>query len=100
MVHLGQILSRYLLNKTVFIKNYIQARIKGLVPQIVLNNLDTPRLTDDQTLPCEGRIITMKEYASVLKSFQCSKAPGDDIIPIEFYITFWPIIRKTSHLVC
>ena len=57
-----------------------------------------PRLTDEQMFLCEERITT-KECTSVLKSFQCNKAPGNDGIPIEFYIKFWPIIRK-SFLNC
>ena len=44
-------------------------------------------------LSCEGK-ITAEECAKVLQSFQLNKAPGNDGIPVEFYIKFWPIISE------
>ena len=44
-------------------------------------------------LSCEGK-ITAEECAKILQSFQLNKAPGNDGIPVEFYIKFWPIISE------
>ena len=61
--------------------------------ELFLNNLNIPRLTEQQMLSCEGK-ITLEECAKVLESFQNNKAPGNDGIPVEFYKTFWPLISE------
>ena len=45
--------------------------------ELFLNNLNIPRLTQQQMLSCEGK-ITFEESAKVLESFQNNKAPGND----------------------
>ena len=59
--------------------------------ELFLNNLNIPRLTEQQTLSCKGK-ITLEECAKVLESFQNNKAPppplGNDGIPVEFYKAF------------
>ena len=47
-------------------------------------------------LSCEGK-ITAEECAKVLQSFQLNKAPGNDEIPVEFYIKFWQINKWTFY---
>ena len=53
-----------------------------------LGDLNIPKLSEEQRLLCEGE-ITSGECALVLESFQNSKSPGNDGIPIEFYRKFW-----------
>ena len=55
--------------------------------------LNIPRLSDEQMISCEGN-ITVEECAKVLQSFQLNKTPGNDGIPVEFYIKFWQIISE------
>ena len=52
-----------------------------------------PQLTDIEKQDCEGQ-ITVEECSAVLKSFQKNKTPGNDGLPIEFYITFWDKLCK------
>jgi len=61
--------------------------------EVFLNNLNIPRLTDEQTFSCEGQ-ITEEECVKALQSFQCNKAPGNDGIPVEFYNKFWAIVSE------
>ena len=53
-----------------------------------LGDLNIPKLSEEQRLLCEGE-ITSGARALVLESFQNSKSPGNDGIPIEFYRKFW-----------
>ena len=61
--------------------------------ELFLNNLNVPRLTEQQMLSCEGK-ITLEECTKALESFQNNKAPGNDGIPVEFYKNFWPLISE------
>jgi len=58
----------------------------------LLNNLNIPKLLDDEKLSCEGKIL-LKECKLILETFQNNKAPGNDGIPVEFYKIFWPLIN-------
>ena len=58
------------------------------------SDLDRVTLTEKQKLSCEAA-ISPEEFAPALDSFQNSKTPGNDGIPIEFYKTFWPIIGES-----
>ena len=49
-----------------------------------------PFLSEKQA--CEGE-ITILECENVLKSFKKNKSPGNDGLPVEFYITFWEDIK-------
>ena len=57
-----------------------------------LNNLDIPKLSEEQKISCEGK-ITPDECCRLLDTFQNNKTPGDDGIPIEFYKKFWPLVN-------
>ena len=57
-----------------------------------LKDLNIPKLSEEEKLSCEGR-ITLEECTLTLESFQNSKTPGNDGIPIEFY-------KKFSSLLC
>ena len=62
--------------------------------ELFLNNLNIPRLTEQQMLSCEGK-ITFEESARVLESFQNNKAPGNDGIPVQYFTKdFWPLISE------
>ena len=58
-----------------------------------LNNLDIPKLSEEQKISCEGK-ITPDECFRLLDTFQNKKTPGDDGIPIEFYKKFWPLVNE------
>lgn len=55
-----------------------------------LQNIKTPTLTDEEKLQCEGP-LTVEECNKTIKSFKNNKTPGNDGLPIEFYLKFWPI---------
>ena len=57
-----------------------------------LNNLDIPKLSEEQKISCQGK-ITPDECFRLLVTFQNNKTPGDDGIPIEFYKKFWPLVN-------
>lgn len=59
-----------------------------------LSNLDIPRLTEEQKLPCEGK-ITPEECAAEIENFQNNKSPGNDGIPVEFYKKFWSLLSES-----
>ena len=58
-----------------------------------LNNWNIPKLSDDEKLSCEGKIL-LNECKLILETFQNNKAPGNDGIPKEFYKLFWPLISE------
>ena len=48
---------------------------------------DIPKLSEIEKLTMEGA-ITLEECTSVIKTFALNKTPGNDGMPIEFYLTF------------
>lgn len=58
-----------------------------------LQCIETPTLTDDEKELCEG-LITTEECRATIKSFKNNKTPGNDGLPIEFYLKFWPIFGQ------
>ena len=58
-----------------------------------LNNLEIPKLLDNEKQSCEGN-ISLEECEIILNSFKENKSPGSDGIPIEFYKRFWNVIKK------
>ena len=62
--------------------------------EIFLNNLNIPKLSEEQKQSCEGE-ISLEELKSILESFQKNKSPGNDGIPIEFYKTCWNLISDS-----
>ena len=55
-------------------------------------NPGIPTLSEAMKQACEGE-ITILECENVLKSFKKNKSPGNDGLPVEFYITFWEDIK-------
>ena len=58
--------------------------------KLFLNDLNIPKLTEEQKQACEGKIL-LEECELILETFSNNKAPGNDGIPIEFYKKLWPL---------
>ena len=58
-----------------------------------LENIPLPKLTNKQTLSCEG-IISQDEVLKSLKSMENNKSPGNNRLAKEFYECFWDEIKK------
>ena len=58
---------------------------------IFLSHLDN-KLSPDQTLSCEGP-ISLSELDTALSQLNANKSPGLDGLPVEFYTTFWPLLK-------
>ena len=59
-----------------------------------LDNIQLPKLTNEQTLSCEG-IVSEDEVFKSLKSMDNNKSPGNDGLSKEFYECFWDEVKKT-----
>lgn len=57
-----------------------------------LNNLDVPRLSDNEAMEYEGA-ITERQCLKILSDFKLNKTPGRDGFQVEFYSCFWPEIK-------
>ena len=53
-----------------------------------LEHILLPKLTNEQTLSCEGIISEDKVFKSS-KSMESNKSPGNDALSKEFYDCFW-----------
>ena len=62
-----------------------------------LSNLNIPKLSEEQKISCECK-ITSEECFCLLDTYQTNKTPGNDVIPIEFYKKFWPLINDCFNL--
>ena len=58
-----------------------------------LDNIPLPKLTNEQTLSCEG-IISEDEVFKSLKSIDNNKSPGNDGLSKEFYECFWDEVKN------
>ena len=56
-------------------------------------NIPLPKLTNEQTLSCEGIISEDKVFKS-LKSMENNKSPGNDGPSKEFYECFWDEVKN------
>ena len=59
-----------------------------------MNDLNIPKLSEEQQKQCEGS-ISSEECFRLLNSFDLNKTPGNDGIPIEFYKTFWEVLKDS-----
>ena len=59
-----------------------------------LDNIPLPKLTNEQTLSCEG-IISEDEVFKSLKSMDNNKSPGNDGLSKEFYERFWDEVKNS-----
>ena len=60
---------------------------------LFFENPNLSKLSNEVSEKCEGK-ITMEECQNIIKTFQLSKTPGNDGLPIEFYNVFWSSIGK------
>ena len=58
-----------------------------------LDNIPLPKLTNEQTLSCEG-IISEDEVFKSLKSIDNNKSPGNDGLSLGFHECFWDEIKS------
>ena len=58
-----------------------------------LDNITLPKLTNEQTLSCEG-IISKDEVFKSLKAMYNNKSPGNDGLSKEIYECFWEELKK------
>ena len=58
-----------------------------------LDKVSLSKLTENQTLKCEGH-ITESEFLNDLTSMDKNKSLGNDSITREFYIKFWEVIKE------
>ena len=58
-----------------------------------LELMPLPKLTNEQTLSCEG-IISEDEVFKSLKSMENNKSPGNDVFSKEFYEFFWNEVKN------
>ena len=58
-----------------------------------LATVDTPLLTDDEALLCEG-ILTEEECHEAIFSMSNNKSPGSDGLSVEFYKCLWDSVRS------
>lgn len=49
------------------------------------------QLSADQSEVC-GDVLSVGECFSALKGMAHRKAPGNDGLPMEFYVKFWPVL--------
>jgi len=67
--------------------------LDGEDTKIFFENSNILRLSDELSASCEGK-ISLQECENILSSFQTSKTPGNEGLPIEFYKAFRPFIGK------
>ena len=80
-----------------FYHNLYKSQLTGIDSnngEFFLNNLNIPKLSEEQKHSCKGD-ISPEEIKSILESFQNNKSPGNDGIPIEFYKTCWNLISDS-----
>jgi len=56
-------------------------------------NLDSPKLDKSDIPPLEEE-ITEEEIENIIKNSKKNKSPGSDGLTTEFYLAFWPYIKK------
>ena len=56
--------------------------------EVYLEHIPLPKLSNEQTLSCEG-IISEDEVFKSLKSMKNNKSPRNDGLSKEFYKCFW-----------
>ena len=59
--------------------------------QEFLSKIDLPRLSEDEVQSCDGN-IQITEVLKALNSMPVNKSPGNNGLPVEFYLTFFDII--------
>jgi len=81
--------------KQFYTKLYSSSKTKLDTPDAALffENPNLSKLSSEVNEKCEGK-ITIEECQNTIKTFQLGKTPGNDGLPIEFYIVFWSSIGE------
>lgn len=66
-----------------------QAEIDNYIMNLDINNI----LSDSDQSKCEGEVSESECY-DAMKNIKLGKSPGDDGLPVEFYRTFWDILKQ------
>ena len=66
---------------------YSEKEIDQLKFDSFTNNDTIPKLSEENKMSCEGK-ITLPEMEKVIKTFKLNKTPGNDGLPVEFYVKF------------
>lgn len=78
-------------------KSFDDSQLNPIDPSSpIYSSLST--ITQEQSQQCD-QIISMEEIEQSLQDAQLNRAPGMDGLPVEFYKTFWPKIKKMYHKV-
>ena len=97
IINQDQITDQYKINKQIF--SFYQSLFSCKVQfqtdiiEAYLDNIQLPKLTNEQTLSCEG-IVSEDEVFKSLKSKDNNKSPGNDGLSKEFYECFWDEVKK------
>ena len=97
IINQGEITDQDEINKQIFsfYQSLFSRQVQVQTDKIdaYLDNIPLPKLTNEQTLSCEG-IISEDEVFKSLKSMDNNKSPGNDGLSKEFYECFWDEVKK------
>ena len=82
----------------IYNKNNTDVRMVSALLDDFTNDIILPRLDEDEMMLFEED-ISEEEVATALKGMNKNSSPGNDGIPIEFYLMFWQHVR-TPLLEC
>jgi len=74
-----------------FYKNLYSERKTNTNNTYFIENGNIPKLDDNLKNICDSP-VTLAECENIIKTFQKSKTPGNDGLPIELYIAFWDLL--------
>ena len=60
-----------------------------------VRGVTVPNLSEEEKSSCEGPLLA-EECLATLKDFKPNKSPGNDGLPIEFYLKFWPLFGQIA----
>ena len=67
---------------------YSESEIDETMFNFFTINESIPKLSEKDKTSCEGK-ITLPEIKKVINTFKMNKTPGNDGIPVAFYVKFW-----------
>ena len=88
----GEITDQAEISKQIFsfCQSFFSRKVQNQTDKIgaYLEHIHLPKLSNEQTLSCEG-IISEDGVFKSLKSMENNKSPGKDVLSKEFYECFW-----------
>ena len=67
---------------------YSEKETDEMMSELFTKSDNIPQLSEENKISCEGT-ITLPEIEKVIKTFKLNKTPGNDGLPVEFYVKFW-----------